>query len=438
MWPFNRKSVEEQRSIDSLPWMPMGGPEWAQGGPTPWQGLTAEGALRLVPVWGAIKFLADNISAMAPGLGLYKLKPGTKIAERQPTPSLFQNPSIHGTLVDWLSKLVISNCTDGNGIGLITQRDRFGFPTMIEWLNPINVVTLDRAIEGPGSYVDPRWYWWGRPMDPADLLHIPWFCLPWRVRGLSPLAAYATIAQVGLDAQGYAAQWFEQGGVPPGTFRNTTQKVLPEDAVEIGNRMARRMHNRQPLVYGMDWEYTPITISPHEARFIETTQMTATQIAVVYGVPPHKIGGMTGDSMTYSSVEQENMDSLTYTFRPWLTKYEFAFSTCFPRGYFVRFDTNEFIRVDAKTRAEIDALSLGTVQLGWKDQNEVRASYNLAPRAAPVPPSPPAAPSSNGQPTNGSTRPSAGGGAANTKATPSPAASRSRWTHPNGQPVDVG
>jgi len=419
----------------------MGGPGWSQGWPSPGRGLDAEGALRLVPVFGAVNFLASNISAMAPGLGLYKLGKND-IAERQPTPALFANPSIHGTLVDWLSRLVISQGLQGDGIGLITQRDRYGFPTMVEWLNPINVVTLDRAIEGPGSYVDPRWYWWGRPMDPKDLLHIPWFVLPWRVRGLSPIGAFQTVAQVGLGAQSYAANWFEQGGVPPGTFRNTTQKVLPEDAWEIGNRVARRMQSRQPLVYGSDWEYTPITISPHEARFIESTQMTATQIAVVYGVPPHKIGGMTGDSMTYSSVEQENIDCLTYTFRPWLTKYEYAFSTCFPRGYFVRFDTSEFIRVDAKTRAQIDALSLGTTQLGWKDRNEVRSTYNLAPQAATLTPQPaaPPTPSPNGQrPSPNGQRPAPGGAqAADGQPDAAVNGTRSRWTASNGHPVDVG
>jgi len=434
MWPFSRRNAqEEQRAIESLSWMPMGGPEGGAGGPAPWD-LSAEGALRLVPVWGAIRFLADNISSMASGLGLYKLRPGSDIAVRQPTPALFQNPSIHGTLVDWLSKLVISSASDGNGIGLITQRDRFGFPTMVEWLNPNNVVVLDRAIEGPGSYVDPRWYWWGRPVDPANLLHIPWFCLPWRVRGISPLSAFMSVAQIGLGAQKYAREWYEQGGVPPGTFRNTTQKVLPDDAWEIGNRLSRRLNNRQPLIYGMDWEYTPITIAPHEAKFIETTQMTATQIAVVYGVPPDKIGGITGDSLTYATVEQNSLDTLTYTFRPWLTRYEYAFSTCFPRGYFVRFDTAEFLRVDAKTRAEIDALSLGFQQPGWKDRNEVRASYNLAPSAAPIPPSPtaPFNPSSNGQ-----GRPAPGNQAAEGQPDAAFSTSRSRWTASNGHHVDA-
>lgn len=400
MWPFKSRAPEAR----SMPFGTGGG--WS-GSSSPWETTNPEQAMRMVPVWGAVRFLASNIAAMAPGLGLYKLDPSGDIAVRQPTPSLFANPSIHGTLFDWLERAVVSMALQGDGIGLVTQRDRYNFPTMIEWLNPINVVTMDRAIEGPGSYVDPRWYWWGRPIDPQDLLHIPLFSRPWRVRGLAPITAYATTVGVGLAAMEYGKEWYDKGGVPPGTFRNTTQKVLPEDAEEIADRYVRRLRSRKPLVYGSDWEYNPISISPHEAKFLDTMQASATNIAVIYGVPPDKIGGLTGDSLTYATVEQNSLDCLTYTFRPWLVRFEYAFSTCFPRGYFVRFETDEFLRVDAKTRAEIDALSLGTVQTGWMDQNEVRASRNMPPRTPPPPPEsakpePAAPPKSNGQPTPGS------------------------------------
>lgn len=378
-WPWTPRV--EQRSLD----IPFMGGNFGTGGPAPWENVSAERAKHCVPVFAAVRFLATNIGAMAPGLGLYKLD--GDIAVRQPTPALFANPSIHGTLVDWLERAVVSMCFQGDCIGLKTQYDRTGiYPTMIEWLNPINVDVLDRAIQGPGSYLDPRWYWWGRPMDPKNLLHVPWMPQPWRVRGMSPISAFAAAVNIHLNAQRFGDQWFEQGGVPPGRFKNLTQKVLPEDAYQIAEGYVRRLRSRQPLVYGMDWEYEPISIKPNEAQFLETMQAKATDIAVIYGVPPEKIGGKTADSLTYATVEQNSLDTLTYTFRPWLTKFEYAFSPCFPRGYFVQFNTDEFIKVDAKARAEIDALSLGTVQFGWNSRDEVRAARNLPPDPNFVPP----------------------------------------------------
>jgi phage portal protein BeeE len=197
--------------------------------------------------------------------------------------------------------------------------------------------------------------------------------------------------------------------------------------------MARRIRRREPFVYGMDWEYTPIQISAMEARFVETSSMVASQIAVIYGVPPHKIGGTIGDSLTYSTVEQESIDVLQFSFRPWLTRFEYAFSTCFPRGQFVRFETDEFIRVDAKTRAEIDNISLGFQNTGWLDRDEVRAGRNLKPGPKSAPQwtaamAPPAAP-------GGSPAPKKESGAAptpgNTKTAP-PGASSAATTAVGG------
>src|ERR1700757_2534620 len=133
-WPFIRKV--EQRSITAVAgyW-----PDYSD--PTNQYGhVTVSRALSLVPVFAAARLLADAISS----LPLLLLKRDSRgIAQRQPTPSLFRNPSIHGTTVDWLHRAVVSMALQGDAIGLITQRDFYGYPTMVEWLNPENVATYD-------------------------------------------------------------------------------------------------------------------------------------------------------------------------------------------------------------------------------------------------------------------------------------------------------
>ncbi|MGO9153026.1 hypothetical protein [Mycobacterium sp.] len=78
-WPWTRRTQPESRT---MPWGGDAGPGWGAGGPSPWQSNDPEHAMRMVAVWGAVRFLADNISAMAPGLGLYKLDKGGEIAVR--------------------------------------------------------------------------------------------------------------------------------------------------------------------------------------------------------------------------------------------------------------------------------------------------------------------------------------------------------------------
>ena len=348
-------------------------------GPTALGHVSVSRAMALPAVFACIRILADTIASLPPVL-YYQPTPNA-IPQRQPTPSLFANPSIHGSLFDWLHRGTASMGSNGDAIGLITARDYYGYPTMIEWLNPEQVATQDGKLYGPGSFMNPLWWWYGRPIDPKDLVHIPWFTMPWRVRGLSPIGAFQLACNVGIGAMEYSMNWYQNGGVPPGTFQNTERTFDQTDADKITSRLVARMQSRKPLVYGKDWVYSPIAIKPHEAEFIQTMQLTATHIAHIYGVNPEDVGGTTGDSLTYSTVELNNIKLLTRTIRPWIVRWEQALTSCFPRGYYVKFDTSEMLRLDAKTRASIDQISLGFNPPAWKEVDEVRAGYDLPPSA---------------------------------------------------------
>lgn len=393
MWPFSRRNSEEQRALQAWPW-DTGGPV---GGPAD-RTLSVDRALSLVPVFGAARLLADTVASLTPAL--YTIG-ANGIQQRRPMPSLFVQPSVHGTVFDWLHRAVVSMALQGNAIGLITARDYYGFPTMVEWLDPQQVAVQDQNLSGPGSYMNPLWWWNKRPLNPQDVVHIPWFGLPYRVLGMSPIGAFRLTANTGLGAEEYAAAWFNNGGVPPGTIRNTQQKVSKEDADIIQARITNNMQRRRPMVLGNDWEYNPIAIKPHEAQFVETMRLTATQIAVIYGIPPEKIGGSTGSTLTYTTLEQNSLDYLTFSARPWLVRIEAALSKLFPRGTFVKFDVNDMLRTDAKTRAEIDQIALANQ--AYLTVDEVRADHDrppmpkqelpVPPQELPVPPPQPSNPS---------------------------------------------
>lgn len=378
MWPFGARKTQTKEELRALTSIDGYWPEAGAGGQAV---ASVSRALSLVPVFGAVRTLADDIASLTPVL--YK-RDNKGIPQRQPTPSLFAQPSIHGTLYDWLFRGVVSMALQGDAIGLVTAQDFYGFPTMAEWLNPEQVATEDGKLYGPGSYMNPMWWWWGRPIDPNQLIHIPWFTMPYRVRGVSPIGAYQLSTNIGIGAQEYAANWFGQGGVPPGIFKNAERTIDPADAAKITAQVTSKLQTRKPLVYGRDWDYTPIAIKPHEAEFVSTMQLTATHIAVIYGLPPNKLGGTTGGSLDYSTVELNNIDYLTHSLRPWLRRFEYAFTKCFPRGYYVKFDISEMLLLDARTRADVDSVSLGYQNLGWKDRNEVRTSYDLPPQQAPT------------------------------------------------------
>jgi HK97 family phage portal protein len=354
----------EQRAISSVP--------WDQGGPTGSSAVSVDRALRLAPVYAAGRVLASNLAA-AP---IQQYRQAGESTQRLPLSSLFVQPSVQGTLHDWIWRCVASMVYRGNAVGYITSTDYYGYPTGVEWLNPDWVSVEDRLPSGPGSFTNPIWRVLGSPVPAENLVHIPWFTLPGRIWGLSPIGAFASTVATGLAAQEYTQAWFESGGVPPGTFKSTTQTVDQNEAAVIKQRLVEAIRTRQPIVYGKDWDYNSITIPAYEAKFVETLRMTATQLASVYGVPPEMIGGETGGSMSYSSPEQREIELVQFSLLPWMTKLESHFSTLIPRGQCVKFDADSLIRVDALTRWGIYERAR---LIGGMNIDEIRQREDLPP-----------------------------------------------------------
>jgi hypothetical protein len=81
-------------------------------------------------------------------------------------------------------------------------------------------------------------------------------------------------------------------------------------------------------------------------------QMNATQLAAVYGLPPDRVGGKRGDSLTYSTVEQSTLQVID-ALRPWLVRLETAFFDLLPANRYCRFNADALLKTDLKTRTEI-------------------------------------------------------------------------------------
>lgn len=362
-WPWKRRV--EQRAITSVP--------WDQGGPLQSAQMDVQRALQLAPVYAAGRLLASSVAALP--LQTYRRAGGARI-KMDFVPDLFWKPSVQGTLYDWVFRAVTSMVYRGNAVGLITARDAMQFPTMVEWLNPGDVHVQDDQMFGPGSFTNPIWRWNGRVVPAEDLVHIPWFTLPGRVWGLSPLQAYAATVSTGLSAQQFSNDWFAAGGVPPATFKNSEQTVPQDEANVIKARLTSAIKTRQPIVYGREWEFTPISVSPTEAKFVETMRLTATQVANVYGIPPEMIGGESGASMTYANTEMQQIQFLQTCLLPWLTKLEATLTKLLPASQYVRFNADALIRADSQTRWSNYRTAR---EIGVLNRDEIRALEDMAP-----------------------------------------------------------
>lgn len=345
--------------------LPDDGLDFAHGGYAA-TAVSQSRALSLSYVFAANRVIAGTISTL-PLKGYRDL--GDTRQPMNTLPALFEQLRVSGQLRPWLHRFFTSLALRGNAFGLVISRDGFGYPTAIEWLDPESVTT-DNVVGRTGWWVN------GERVAREDMVHVPWFTLPGQVLGLSPVAAFARTMGIGLNAEVYGSDWFQAGGFPPGTLQNTEKQILDvEEAQIIKARTVAAIRSRQPLVYGRDWKYDAISVPPGEAQFLETITATATQVAHIYGIPPEEIGGESGNSLTYATVEL-NQIKLAGALRQWMVTFEDAMFGLLPERQYVRFNADALVRTDLKTRWEVNKLR---VELGAANIDEIRAQEDLTP-----------------------------------------------------------
>lgn len=267
--------------------------------------------------------------------------------EKMPLGQLLSKPSAFLDPFDWLFQYLTSAALQGTAWGLITARDGYGYPTSIEWLPPEAMHVEDSTPFNPAKA---RIFYYGRPVNRDDLLIIRAFTVPGRTAGISPLRYFQMYIEAGHEGMAYKNGWFRGGGFPPGVFQNTEYEVTDEQSAKIKAKLVAAQRRREPLVTGRDWTYTPVTVPADEAQFVQTMQLNATQIAAIYGVPPHRVGGTRGDSMTYSNVESESIGMISDTLDPWLVRLETALFGCLPERQYAQFNRNARLRTTAESR----------------------------------------------------------------------------------------
>lgn len=320
-------------------------------------------ALRLIPMFAATRLIADQIAA-APLKAYFPRADGARqVMGTQPA-------LLRGRMYGWKFQLAASMLLWGNAYGYIVSRDANGWPTAIVWLPPDKVTCLGDGI-GPTTFT-----FNGRLLDPTNVVHIPAYVLPGVAAGVSPVGLFRLQIDTGRAAQQYARDWYDGGGIPAAVLQNEAKTIKTEEAAAVKARVKATLKHGDPFVTGKDWSYTTVGVPAADARWIETMKLTATQVAAIYGVAPEDIGGETGSSLTYATVEQNLLKETTRTIRPWAERIEDALTDLFAGRTYVKFNLDAGVRADLKTRYE--AHEIGT-RIGIVTNDEARAMEERPP-----------------------------------------------------------
>jgi HK97 family phage portal protein len=259
----------------------------------------------------------------------------------------------------------------GNAWGVITDRSGAGMlPSQVDLVHPdrVSVTTNgdgNRVIRVAGEEV-PR----------SALFHVKAFPWPGQVEGLSPIAYAREAIGLGLGAEKYGAKLFGDAAIPSGVL-TSDQRIAQGEADNLKARWKQAHQGRREIaVLGSGAKFSPVSIAPDEAQFIQTQKFSVATICRFYGIPPEMMAGETAGHEAYTSPEMRGTDFLTFCLRPWLLRVERAVSGLLPSTQTAKFNAGAFLR--ATLREQYEALRIG-VDGGFVMPNEAREKLDLPP-----------------------------------------------------------
>jgi HK97 family phage portal protein len=142
---------------------------------------------------------------------------------------------------------------------------------------------------------------------------------------------------------------------------------------------ADRAHGTPVLEEGATFK--PLSMPLSDMQFVENAQLSRTDIAVLFQLPPNYLGGSSGDSLTYATVESNQIQFVQHAVMPYTDTISRAVSSdtgIFPQQntYYAEFVTDALLRADAVARGDFytKLASLKAITV-----NEIRARENMPP-----------------------------------------------------------
>lgn len=347
--------------------------------------VSVQSAMGLAPVWAAVSIIAEQIGQLP--LKVYKNVDGEDV-EAQGSRGwrlLHDKPNSHTPAGRFWSTVAAHLLLWGNAF-IVKRRDSLGLVDELHLLKPAEVTVFYNPGTGeklfrhqPTDGSKPRDY------SADDLLHIFGLSLDGIV-GESVIAHCKASLGAALARDEYEGTFYARGTNLAGVLQHP-QKLSKDAAVNLKEsfdalygRGSATAHGVPVLEEGMT--FVPISSPMKDLEFVAAQQLSRTDIAVMFKLPPNTLGGSSGDSLTYSTVELNQQHIAIHAISPVTTTISQALTydpAILPQTIFsCAFLLDAMMRADSKTRAEVYALGLDPAK-GWLNREEVRRRENLYP-----------------------------------------------------------
>ena len=344
--------------------------------------VTERTSMQMTAVYSCVRILSEAVAGLP--LHMYEYKDdGKEKAIKNPLYFLLHDePNPEMTSFIFRETLMTHLLLWGNAYAQIIRNGK----NEVVALYPLmpNKMSVERDDKGEIYYVYNRYQDEAKTGDlgtvilkKEDVLHIPGLGFDGLV-GYSPIAMAKNAIGLSIATEEYGSKFFANGAAPsgvlehPGTIKDPT-KVREAWLSQFGGSS----NSGKVAVLEEGMKYTPISISPEQAQFLETRKFQINEIARIFRVPPHMIGDL--EKSSFSNIEQQSLEFVKYTLEPWIIRWEQALSRALlssdeKKKYFFKFNVDGLLRGDYQSRMNGYAIAR---QNGWMSANDIRELENL-------------------------------------------------------------
>lgn len=352
------------------------------GNSTAGKTVTERSAMQMTAVYSCVRILAEAIAGLPLHVYQYNNDGGKDKALKHPLYHILHDePNPEMSSFVFRETLMTHLLLWGNAYAQILRNGK-GEVIGLYPLMP-NKMTVDRDDKGHLFYQYQRSNDEAIKSDsmvilsPQDVLHIPGLGFDGLV-GYSPIAMAKNAIGLAIATEEYGAKFFANGAAPSGVLEHPGTIKDPAKVRESWNTTFGGSGNAGKVaVLEEGMKYTPISISPEQAQFLETRKFQINEIARIFRVPPHMVGDL--EKSSFSNIEQQSLEFVKYTLDPWVIRWEQSimrtlFTPEEKKKYYVKFNVEGLLRGDYQSRMTGYATAR---QNGWMSANDIRELENL-------------------------------------------------------------
>lgn len=339
--------------------------------------VTVDAAQRLAAVAACVRVLSDDVAQLP--LVVFRRADGTRRpAEDHPLYRLLKDrPNEWQTAFEFKQQMQRDKLFRGNAYAFKVRGYRGDVQELIR-LHPDRVEPMQDAVTMEVSYRYTRPDGRQVIMKRAEVFHLRGPSDD-GLKGLNPIRLHRETIGDGIALREHGSRFFSNGAKPLGVLQasgKVDNKSAMREDFESLYRGTENAHKVAILDQGV--EYKPVSISMEDAQYLEARKFNRSEVAGIYGVPPHKIGDL--EKATFSNIEHQALEYVQASLMPHLVCWEQAIGRDLidDGGLYAKFNVSALLRGDAKSRAE--ALQIMR-RNGVIDANEWREMEDWNPRA---------------------------------------------------------